>query len=78
MEGRFSDLKQKDWIRAVRKLGLEVDCTRGKGSHCLIKHPQTGSKYTLQRNLHKFLNMKIFKKMMEWGFQENEIWDALK
>ena len=78
MQGGFSDLKQDDWIRACRKLALIVDCTRGKGSHCLITHPATNKKYTLQRNLHKFINMKIFKKMMEWGYQEEEIWKALK
>ncbi len=78
MQGGFSDLKQLDWLRACKKLGLEVDCRRGSGSHCLVKHPKTGAKYTIQHNLHKFLNMKIFKKMMEWGFQESVIWDALK
>lgn len=78
MEGGFSDLKQKDWIRACRKLGLIIDCSRGKGSHCLIIHPHTNRQYTLQQSLHKFLNMKIFKKMMEWGLSEEEIWKALK
>jgi len=78
MQGNFSDIKQNDWIRACKKLGLEVDCSRGKGSHCLIKHPQTNAKYTLQKDLHKFINLKIFKKMMEWGFDEGKIWEALK
>lgn len=76
MLGNF-DITQNEWIKACRKLGLEVDCTRGKGSHCLVKHPHSGVKYTLQHDLHKFLNMKIFKKLMEWGFQEKDIWDAL-
>lgn len=78
MHEGLSDLKQKDWIQACRKLGLEVDCRKGNGSHCLIKHPKTGSKYTLQYKLHKFLNLKILKKMMEWGFEEKEIRDALR
>ena len=78
MKGGFSDLKQNDWIRACKKLGLVIDRSRGKGSHCLITHTQTNKQYTLQRNLHKFINIKIFKKMMEWGFQEDEIWRALK
>ena len=76
--GRFSDLKQKDWIRACRKLGLDVEIGRGKGSHCLIKHPRTNQKYTLQCHLHKFLNIKIFKKMLEWGFEEDDVWNALR
>ncbi len=25
----------------------------------------------------KFINLKIFKKMMEWNFEEEKIWDAL-
>jgi predicted RNA binding protein YcfA (HicA-like mRNA interferase family) len=78
MEGGFSDLKQSDWIRACRKLGLIVHCSKGKGSHCLIINPKTHKQYTLQKKLHKFLNIKIFKKMMEWGLQECEIWQALK
>jgi predicted RNA binding protein YcfA (HicA-like mRNA interferase family) len=78
MQGGFSDLKQSDWVRACRKLGLNVDCSKGKGSHCLITHPHTHKKYTLQKNLHKFLNIKIFKKMLEWGFSEDEIWQAIK
>jgi len=32
----------------------------------------------IRYNLHKFLNIKIFKKLLEWGFEEEEIWDALK
>ncbi len=78
MQGAFSDITQKDWKRACIKLGLKVDCSRGKGSHFLVKHPETNAKYTIQQDLHKFLNIKIFKKMMQWGFTEADIWNALK
>ena len=74
----FSDIKQSQWIKACHKLGLIVESKHGKGSHVLVKHPKTGHKYTIQNNLHKFINMKIFKKMLEWGFEEETIWDALK
>ena len=74
----FSDLTQSQWIKACIKLGLVVETKHGKGSHVLIKHPKTEHKYTIQNNLHKFINMKIFKKMLEWGFEEEQIWDALK
>lgn len=74
----FSDITQSQWIKACRKLGLTVDYGFGKGSHIRIEHPQTKAKYTVQYNLHKFINMKIFRKMMEWGFEEGKIWDALK
>jgi hypothetical protein len=33
--------------------------------------------YTLQRKLHKFINIKIFKKLLEWGFEESAIMEAL-
>lgn len=73
----FSDISQSDWIRACKKLGLRVETKRGKGSHCLVINPITKSKYTIQRKLHKFINLKIFKKMIEWNFEEEKIWDAL-
>jgi len=74
----FSDITQHRWIKACEKLGLLVESKHGKGSHVLIKHPKTEHKYTIQNNLHKILNIKIFKKMLEWGFDEEEIWDALR
>jgi hypothetical protein len=74
----FSDITQLQWMKACRKLSLVVESKHGKGSHVLIKHPKTERKYTIQKNLHKFINMKVFKKMLEWGFEEEQIWDALK
>jgi predicted RNA binding protein YcfA (HicA-like mRNA interferase family) len=73
----FSDITQAQWCNACLKLGLKVETKHGKGSHVLIKHPQTEHKYTIQKKLHKFINIKIFKKMLEWGFSEEEIWNAL-
>ena len=64
-------------MNACRKLGLIIDCGFGKGSHVRVTHPKTHAKYTIQYKLHKFINMKIFKKMMEWGFDEEQIWEAL-
>jgi len=73
----FSDVTQSDWGRACRRLGLIVETKREKGSHILVKHPVDGRKYTIQNHLHKYINQKIFKKMVEWGFSEKEIWNAL-
>lgn len=74
----FSDITQSQWIKACRKLGLMVETGLGKGSHVRITHPNTQRKYTIQYKLHKFINIKIFKKMLEWGFAEEDIWNALK
>lgn len=79
MSGRsFSDITQTRWIRACQKLGLIVETGFGKGNHVRVTHPDTKRKYTIQYKLHKFINIKIFKKMLEWGFTEEEIWQALK
>ena len=74
----FSDITQSQWIKACLKLKLTIESNSGKGSHVLVKNPNTQAKYTIQYKLHKFINIKIFKKMMEWGFEENQIWEALK
>ncbi|MBI2444740.1 MAG: hypothetical protein HYV42_05910 [Candidatus Magasanikbacteria bacterium] len=74
----FSDVTQADWIRACRKLGLTIQTHAGKGSHALVVHPLTHRKYTIQYHLHKFINLKIFKKLMEWGYFEEQIWEALR
>jgi predicted RNA binding protein YcfA (HicA-like mRNA interferase family) len=74
----FSDITQAQWARACRKLGLVVETAFGKGSHIRVSNPKTGGKYTIQYSLHKFINIKIFKKMLEWGFDEKDIWEALK
>lgn len=73
----FTDITQKQWENACLKLGLEVEKKYGKGSHILILHPKTGRKYTIQKKLHKFINIKIFKKLLEWGLEENDIWKVL-
>lgn len=73
----FTDINQSQWKKAALKLGLIVKTKHGKGSHILIQHPQTGRKYTVQKDLHKFINMKIFKKLLEWGFDEEDIWEVL-
>lgn len=74
----LSDLKQSDWIRACKKLGLVVDTKRGKGVHILVKHPQNGSKYTIQSDLFKVANIKIFNTLKRWGFADEKIFEALR
>ncbi|EKD33271.1 MAG: hypothetical protein ACD_76C00055G0003 [uncultured bacterium] len=74
----LADVKQRDWIRACLKLGLRVETNHGKGSHVLVKHPQNGSKYTIQNDLYKILNIKIKNKLIQWGFTEDQIFEALR
>ncbi len=74
----FSDITQGQWIKACLKLGLKVETRFGKGSYVRVSHYQTDRKYTIQHDLHKFINIKIFKKLLEWDFDEKDIWEALK
>lgn len=71
------DQSQKDWIRACTRLGLEVSKKRGKGSHILVKNPKSGAKFTIQNKLFNIVNLKIYKKLLEWGYSEDEINGAL-
>lgn len=68
---------QKDWVKACRRLGLDVDSKRGKGSHILVTNPKSGKKFTIQKQLYNIANLKIYKQLLEWGFTEDEINDAL-
>lgn len=74
----LSDIKQRDWIRACGKLGLHIDTSRGKGSHILVKHPQNGTSFTIQNDLFKVANIKISNKLKQWGFTEDQIYEALR
>ena len=74
----LSDVTQRDWIRACSKLGLTVDTRHGRGSHILVKHPTSGIKYTIQNDLHRIINIKIFNKLKQWGFTEEQIHEALR
>lgn len=77
-EKGFSGLKSSDWRKACKKLGLSIDSSKGKGSHCKICHPDTNKCFTLQKKIHKFISMKYFKKLLEWDISEEDIWNALK
>lgn len=74
----LADITQGDWIRTCHKLGLTVETKHGKGSHILVKHPVNGTKYTIQRDLHRIINIKIFNKLKQWEFTEEKIFEALR
>lgn len=71
----ITSAKQKDWLKAAKKLGLEVNKKGGKGSHAMIVNGS--QKYTIQTKLFPIANIKIMKKFVEWGFSEEEILKAL-
>jgi hypothetical protein len=75
----FSDIKQRDWIRALQKLNIKIKIGKlgGKGSHVKAFIGTTQRPYIIQSDLNKLINQKIFKKIVAAGNSEDSIWDAL-
>ncbi len=75
----ISDLSQKQWIKACKKLGLKVDKNSGKGSHVRV-YPLSKAlrPMTIPYHTHKMISIALYKKLLEWGFEESEIDKALK
>lgn len=76
----FSDIRQRDWLRALAKLGVKVIVGKkgGKGSHVKVFIPGVNRPYIIQTALNKLINEKIFKKLTQTGFSEEQIWKALQ
>lgn len=73
----LTNLKQRDWVRACKKLGLVVDKKRGKGSHFRIINPDTGQATTLPSKCHKYISLAIYSCLLEWGISEEDLDRAL-
>lgn len=73
--------KQKQWIKAIERLGLEA--IPSKGSHYTARRPgyelqdMNGLVVTIQYHVRKDVNEEIFKTLMKKGFKEDDIWKAL-
>ena len=75
----LTDLTQKQWLKACRKLGLIVDVKSGKGSHARIKHPSGNLRpLTIPYKTNKMISLAIYRTLLEWGFDEKDIDKALK
>lgn len=79
-------IKQKHWAKAGEILKLWVDYKGGKGSHITLRDPayfpdSSDVKCliaTIQKDLYKEANQSIFKHLLDFKIQENDIWRALK
>ena len=77
-------IKQKDWLVAGKRLGVEASKKGGNGSHAVLRDPRypdpsdtRGLISTIQKKLFKQANQAIFKQLLNYGFSEDEIWQAL-
>ena len=74
----LTKVTQRKWVTAAKRLELKVDKKKGKGSHYRVENPANGRMTTLPHDCHKFINLEIYKTLLEWGFTEEEIDKALK
>lgn len=74
----LTDLTQKQWLKAIKKLGLTIEKNKGKGSHARVLNPKNSKFTTIPYKTHKFISLGLYKILLEWGFDENEIDKALK
>lgn len=74
----LTNISQKKWCKAVKRLNLTVDKNKGKGSHYRIINPDTNQATTLPHKCHKFISLEIYKTLLEWGFSEEDIDNSLR
>jgi len=74
----LTNMTQKKWVKACRRLNLVVDKKKGKGSHYRIVNPANNRTQTLPSDCHKFISIEIYKSLLEWGITEDEIDKAIK
>lgn len=74
--------RDQEWLKAADKLGLRV-CGGSKHPYTIRdpKMPEDNGKAsliaTIQSDLHKTINQKIFKEILKSGVSEEDIWKAL-
>jgi predicted RNA binding protein YcfA (HicA-like mRNA interferase family) len=73
----LTNLTQKKWSKACKKLNLIVDKKKGKGSHYRIINPKTNQATTLPSHCHKYISIEIYRTLLEWGISEESLDKAL-
>jgi len=81
---KLANLKKGlQWIRAAETLGLSVTQPNGGSSHFALRLPGyektdvRGCVTNVFPSVRKDVNEKVFKSLLDAGFEEDEIWKAL-
>ncbi len=75
--------KKKIWIDAAQKLGLSTTCPSGGSSHIALRLPGfdradiKGHIANVYDPIRKDVSEIIFKKLLDQGYEEDDIWKAL-
>ena len=74
----------QEWLKASEKLGLRTTRSTSGTSHCTIRDPKNLDNNdpksliaTIQKNLYKQSNQRIFKQIIDFGIGEDDLWKAL-
>ena len=73
------ELKRKKLIKALRRLGFDIDLSGGDGSHCKAIWPATQKAVTLPQKMPKQVLLYVLKEIEQYsGVTWEQISDALK
>ncbi len=76
--------KKEVWIEATKELGLNITQPKGGSSHYAIRLPgyenwdMKGYICNVYDPVRKDISESIFKKLLDKGYKEDDIWKALK
>jgi len=81
---KLCNIKKKEvWFKAVKKLGLNITQPKGGSSHYAIRLPHyenwdmKGFICNIYDPVRKDISEAIFKKLLKYGYKEDDIWKAL-
>lgn len=75
----ITNLTQKDWLKACKRLGMEIDTKSGKGSHARVYNPSGNFRpQTIPNHMNKYISLELYKTLLMWGFSEEQIDKSVK
>ncbi|GEM_PF-1037458 len=80
----LGNVKKNDWLKAGEELGLVLTIPTGGTSHVAIRKQSfsvediRGLVATVYEGMSKQVNGKVFREFIKAGFEEDEIWKALR
>ena len=74
------------WLKAAEKLGLKITRPSSGSSHCSIRNPDPkiplhdvrGLIATVYDGMSRQVNGKVFKRFLDYGIKEDDLWRALE
>lgn len=82
---QLGNIKKKNvWIKAAEELGLNVTQPKGGSSHYALRLPDyenwdiKGHISNVYDPIRKDISEAVFKKLLDKGYSEDDIWRALK